>query len=198
MKRAAGWMSVIVPFLLIVAAWVVLPPNTYRVAPKSTLGVEGTSTLHDWHCTAETFEGVFEAVGESPADLRKVEVVIPVEKLGCGNGKMDRNMYGALEMKKHPEIRYTLQKATAAGAVTDGKQKLNTTGTLTIAGVSRPLTMDVVATRLPDGKLRFVGDASFSMKTFDVDPPSFALGTIRTGETVTVSFDVLAVALEGR
>ena len=63
-------------------------------------------------------------------------------------------------------------------------------GTLKIAGAENPVTMDVVATRLPDGTIKAVGTVPIKMTAFGVKPPSAMFGTIKTGDEVKVKFEL--------
>jgi polyisoprenoid-binding protein YceI len=171
--------------------------TTARVAvgPESKLWIEGTSNLHGWSCTAEKFDAAIEldaaAVAElataTPKVLKRVEVKVPVKALKCGHGGMDDNLYKALKADERPEISYILATFDALPAEVDGFT-LKTNGTLAIAGKENKLTMDVVATRLPDGTVKATGMVPIKMTDFGIKPPTAMFGTLRTGDVVKVNF----------
>jgi polyisoprenoid-binding protein YceI len=103
---------------------------------------------------------------------------------------MDNNAYKALKSDKNPSITYTMTSATAtpgeAGMIT-----LKCTGKLTIAGTTRD--QEIVATVKPnaDNTLTVSGSRSLSMKDFNMQPPTFMLGTIKTGNDVTLKFNLI-------
>jgi polyisoprenoid-binding protein YceI len=171
--------------------------TTARVAvsPESKLWIEGTSNLHGWSCKAEKFDAAIEldaaAVAElataTPKVLKRVDVKVPVKSLKCGHGGMDDNLYKALKADETPEISYILATFDAAPGEADAFA-LKTNGTLAIAGKENKLTMDVVATRLPDGTVTATGVVAIKMTDFGIKPPTAMFGTLRTGDEVKVNF----------
>jgi polyisoprenoid-binding protein YceI len=165
------------------------------VSADSKLWIEGTSNLHGWSCKAEKFDAAIEldaaAVAElataTPKVLKRVEVKVPVKALKCGHGGMDDNLYKALKADETPEISYILATFDAAAGEGDGFT-LKTNGTLAIAGKENKLTMDVVATRLPDGTVNATGMVPIKMTDFGIKPPTAMFGTLRTGDEVKVNF----------
>ena len=165
------------------------------VSADSKLWIEGTSNLHGWSCKAEKFEAAIEldaaAIAElataTPKVLHRVEVKVPVKSLKCGHGGMDDNLYKALKADETPEISYILATFDAAAGEGDGFT-LKTNGTLAIAGRENKLTMDVVATRLPDGTVKATGMVAIKMTDYGIKPPTAIFGTLRTGDEVKVNF----------
>jgi polyisoprenoid-binding protein YceI len=165
------------------------------VSADSKLWIEGTSNLHGWSCRAEKFDAIIEldaaAVAElataTPKVLKRVEVKVPVKALKCDHGGMDGNLYKALKADDTPEISYILATFDAAPGETDAFT-LKTNGTLAIAGKENKLTMEIVATRLPDGTVKATGMVAIKMTDFGIKPPTAMFGTLRTGDEVKVNF----------
>jgi polyisoprenoid-binding protein YceI len=165
------------------------------VSADSKLWIEGTSNLHGWSCRAEKFDAIIEldaaAVAElataTPKVVKRVEVKVPVKALKCGHGGMDDNLYKALKADETPEISYILATFDAAPSETDAFT-LKTNGTLAIAGKENKLTMEIVATRLPDGTVKATGMVPIKMTDFGIKPPTAMFGTLRTGDEVKVNF----------
>lgn len=165
------------------------------VAPESKLWIEGTSNLHGWSCTAEKFDAAIEVdaaaasqlATAAPKTLKRVEVKVPVKALKCGHGGMDDNVYKALKADASPEISYIMATFDADAGASDGFT-LKTTGTLAMAGKENKLSMDVVATRLPDGTVKATGTVPIKMTDFGIKPPTAMFGTLRTGDEVKVNF----------
>jgi hypothetical protein len=57
-----------------------------------------------------------------------------------------------------------------------------------VAGVTRPVEVEVVY-EVRNGALFFKGSKKIKMTQFNVEPPSFMFGTIKTGDEITVSFE---------
>ncbi len=168
-----------------------------QASPESKLWIEGTSNLHGWSCKAEKLDAIIEldaaAVEDlataTPKMLKRVEVKVPVKALKCGHGGMDDNLYKALKADETPEISYILATFDATTGEADAFT-LKTNGTLAIAGKENKLTMEVVATRLPDGTVKATGVVPIKMTDFGIKPPTAMFGTLRTGDEVKVNFSL--------
>jgi hypothetical protein len=42
----------------------------------------------------------------------------------------------------------------------------------------------------PDNSITIKGSRKISMQQFNVDPPTFMMGAVKTGNDVTISFDI--------
>ncbi len=156
------------------------------------LTVSGTSTLHDWDMKSAvgTFEGNFtlNAAGAITA-VNGLSFSTKGESLKSGHDAMDKNAYKALKNDKAPLITYTSNAATITNLdATDYSVK--STGKLTIAGTT--LDAEIVATCKvnADKSITVMGSKKISMKEFGMAPPTFMMGTIKTGNDVTLKFDL--------
>ncbi|MCE2790641.1 MAG: YceI family protein [Saprospiraceae bacterium] len=61
---------------------------------------------------------------------------------------------------------------------------------LTIAGKTLDTDLQATLTRKPDHSIQVKGDKKISMKEYGMEPPSFMMGTIKTGNDITLSFDL--------
>jgi polyisoprenoid-binding protein YceI len=61
-------------------------------------------------------------------------------------------------------------------------------GNLTIAGNQKSISFPVTATVTANG-IVFKGTTSFKMTSFGVTPPKALLGTIKTGDEITIEFN---------
>jgi hypothetical protein len=180
----------------------------YRARPGgSKMTIEGTSTIHDWTVESRIVGGSVQAgpgFAVDPAALKpgplelKAAVSVPVRSLkSVKDGKpysaaMDDIMYEKLRMAQHPNIEYSLTQIVLkepAGA--DGAHTLEAQGNLTVGGVSKPVTMPVTMKVLDAKRLEFSGALAVKMTDFEIDPPApaLALGAIRTGDDVKLSFE---------
>lgn len=165
---------------------------------NSSMLIKGTSSLHDWEATAEQIDL---SVSFNPGLLKQenpevpvtsLSVNVPVNSIESGKGGMNRKIYGALQEKKHPEIMFNLLSAELADSATPGKSFiLNLTGNLNIAGTLREVSFPVTGILQDNGEYQFTGSYELNMKDYNVDPPSALFGTIKSGEVVTIEFDML-------
>lgn len=166
------------------------------LGPQSELTFEGTSTLHAFHCKTTKLEATVNVdptymearLSKLNRPLKTVDVVIPVKSLSCGNDGLEKNMFKTLKADKYPEIRYQLSTYQIAGAASDDGMTLQAIGTLTIAGQQKTIEMLVKTDRGPGGIATATGTQTILMTDFGIKPPVFMLGTLKTGNKITVSF----------
>ena len=169
-----------------------------RLEPGSEVSVEGTSTLHAYHCTTNKIMAYVDVDPGYTKDLTKiakpivsVKVNIVVNTLKCGNGTMDKNLYSTLNADKNPIITYTLSGYDILNGLSSSFAA-NTKGTLKISGTEKLVDMKVNASRLAEGKVTAEGEQSLLMTDFGIKPPSFMLGTLKVGNEVKVKFNLKA------
>ena len=152
-----------------------------------SLRVTGTSTLHDWEMkgTAGTCSAdfVLNAAG-LPTTISTLNFTYPAESLKSEHSGMDGNAYKALKTKKSPSITF---KQTSATVAADGTVKSQ--GQLTIAGVTKAVELTGKAT-VSAKTLVIKGSKVISMKDYSIDPPSFMMGAMKTGNDVTVYYEL--------
>jgi polyisoprenoid-binding protein YceI len=170
-----------------------------RIAvPDSKIMIEGTSNLHGWACRTAAADAVVELDAAAatqlnvapPRALKRVDVKVPVKSLKCGHGAMDNNLYKALNADKTPEISYIMASFEAVPGDIKDSFSLKTVGTLTVNGNERKITMDIVATRLPDGTVHAKGMVPVKMTDFGITPPTAIFGRLKTGDEIKVNFEL--------
>ena len=171
-----------------------------RLDPASELTIEGTSSLHDFHCKTNKINAYVDVDPGYTKDLTKVarpiaavKVNIVVKTLTCGNGQMDRNMYSTLKADENQLIKYTLSGYDILdGTASPSAFTANTTGTLVVAGQEKPIAMKINAERLSDGKAVAQGEQKLRMSDFGISPPSFMFGRLKVGDQIKVKFNLKA------
>jgi polyisoprenoid-binding protein YceI len=154
-------------------------------ANKTT--VAGTSTLHDWTMTSTeaVYEAKFELSNEgAPIQLVSLTYSLAAESLKSGKGAMDKNAYNALNTDKHKKITFVLTNSTAEG------NSLKCNGNLTIAGVTKPVTLEASCKTGANGDLTCNAKYALKMTDFKVEPPTFMFGSIKTGDDLTLTFSI--------
>lgn len=154
---------------------------------QSTMSVSGTSTLHDWKSDVESISGSGQVTLENNeiTEISGYTVTIPVESIKSGKKKMDKKTFQALKQAEHPNIQYSVKSFTRKTA-----NSLNCQGSLTIAGKTKPISMEVKY-QLSTHGLFISGELSLLMSDFDIAPPRAMAGTIKTGDKITISYIVL-------
>jgi polyisoprenoid-binding protein YceI len=171
-----------------------------RLDPSSEVTIEGTSSMHAFHCKTNKIMAYVDVDPGYTKDLTKVarpiasvKVNIVVRSLTCGNGQMDKNMYSTLDADKNPLIKYSMSGYDILdGSATPAAFVAKTSGTLQIAGQEKVISMKINAARLADGKATAQAEEKILMSDFGIKAPSFMLGTLKVGNEVTVKFNLKA------
>lgn len=177
----------------------------YQGVPRgSKIKIDGTSTVHNWTVEGKLIGGYMDVEGEFPADLSVasvpelkslpvVNVRIPVTSIKSGKRTMDSVMHGAMKKDKHRIISYVLTKMipSTAKRKTGDPLSYDTEGDLTVAGVKKHIAFPVDLVGHGDGGLRITGKTKVKMTDFGIKPPApkIALGLIKTGDEVELTFE---------
>lgn len=159
------------------------------IAEDSRMTIEGTSTLHGWTCEVGEIRGQI-TMGTAPGEISAAAVSVPSAAIDCDNATMNKKAAQALNVDAHQTIRYLLGKADVQRE--GGTLRVDAAGTLELAGTKKQVTVRLVGEPVPDAGFRFTGTLPIRMSDFGIDPPTAMLGTIRTGDDVTVEFEIVA------
>ncbi len=163
--------------------------QSHYTSSSANLLISGTSTLHDWtmkdpkaDCSA-TLD--LNAAGQLN-QLSALSFTTPVNALKSEHSGMDNNAYKALKSDKAPQISYVLSSATvtqsAAGSTVTCK------GKLTIAGTARDEDLVAICKTNPDNTITVTGTKKLSMSQYNITPPTFMLGAVKTGNDIVLTF----------
>lgn len=156
------------------------------VAPDSRLWIEGSSTVNRFMCEAGQISGEASLNGGQTDAL----VVVPVETFDCGKSRMNRDLYDALKSEEHPRIVFELDDARVS-APADEVYEVAVTGRLTIAGVTRSVSLVAEGRGNGGNGYRVTGRLPLSMTDFNVEPPTALAGLIKAHERIVVGFDLV-------
>lgn len=162
--------------------------QSYRITGKPVITITGTSTLHDWTMNSDqaNLQATIETDGNgTPTKLASLSVSIPAESLKSGKSAMDKNAYTALKTDKNKQIIYQL-----TSSIINGKT-ISNSGNLTIAGTSKQTSVEATFEVLGDGSLKFKGSKKIVMSEYNVEPPSFMFGSVKTGDEITLTFEII-------
>lgn len=189
-------LTTILIFLFTISGNLMAQSDSYSLLDDSNMLIEGTSSLHDWEADVETInsdiefdESALEEDNQS-SPVKSFSLTIPVEDIDSGKRKMNNKMYDALKEGDNPSIEFELTDSELTEADSElSSITLDVTGDLTIAGTNNEITFPVTGEKQNNGSYKFTGSYELNMEDYDVDPPSAMLGTIKTGEMVTISFE---------
>ena len=156
--------------------------KSYTLDSKSTFSVAGTSTLHDWEMKSASGTGTANlAIANSKlTDIESLSITLLAESVKSEKKSMDKVAYETLKTDKNKNIKYVLKSAEKVNETT-----WELTGTYTIAGVSKLLKTTVTK----DG-LNLQGTNKITFTEFGMKSPTAMLGTIKTGQDLTLKFNL--------
>lgn len=164
------------------------PGITYLASLDSGMAnVTGTSTLHDWKMTSKVIGGwVVVSSGRKKFALTTADVSIDVKSLKSTEGSgMDKKAYSALKSDQYPVIHYRLRGASSDESG-EAPHRIGAAGELTIAGVRRDVTLQLLIQPRPDGQMLISTRTRLKMSDFGIKPPTAMFGAIKAGDEVTV------------
>ncbi|MBU3025828.1 YceI family protein [Zobellia galactanivorans] len=183
MYRAVYGMT----FFLLILSNTVRAQEFNLVNKSSTMTVLGTSSLHDWEIDAEEQSGKIVFNDLEAAELGQCQVQVVAESLKSGKSSMDKNTYKALNTKKYKRIYFELAEVKESTRKGDGSYAVSAMGDLTISGVKKRIPLQF-SLQIDGDKITLTGEKSLKMTDFKVEPPTALLGTITTGDEVTIKF----------
>lgn len=159
---------------------------TYKATTGSSLKVNGTSNIHDWAMEAKSIPAdvVLEVEGTQVTDITSLNFTLPVKNLKGKEDLLNSRAYKAMKEDAHKNISFKM----TSGSVSQNIIKVN--GTLTIAGVAKPVALQAKATVNADGTVTCVGSRKLKMSDHGIAPPSFMLGALKVVDDITIDFNL--------
>ncbi|PWE00786.1 YceI family protein [Marinilabilia rubra] len=154
----------------------------------NSVGVSGTSSLHDWDMELKEFEATAQLTTneEGKSFIEKAAFSGDANNLSSDNSIMDNKAHDALDAEDHPEILFK-QKGSAPMEVANGEQ-VTLKGTLSIAGEIKTVEVTVNYSLTHEKQLTINGESELNMTDFGMKPPKAMFGTIKTDDLVNVKF----------
>lgn len=166
--------------------------ETYQFS-NGQFKVDGTSSLHDWDLTATNFSTTARILLDESHSLKDIEtltITLPVANLTNKDSKLTKNAWDALNADQHKNIIYKISNATIVPQQ-DGTYLVKTTGNLTISGVTKSIKLDATCQVNSENKITLSGNTVINMTDYNVKPPTFMLGAMKTGDNVKLNYRVV-------
>lgn len=159
-----------------------------KINPKSfSMTISGTTNVHDFQSKVTQASG--EAVVSNSKELQSLVVEIPVRAIKSGEKLMDTKTYETFDVNKNPNITFKLLEVNSLRV--EGNQAFVTvTGNLTMAGVTRRISLKTTGVNNKAGVYEFKGSISLKMSDFKMSPPTAMLGLMKVGDAITLKYDV--------
>jgi polyisoprenoid-binding protein YceI len=176
----------VIPFFLGVSP----RPHTLK---SFKMSIAGTSSLHKW----ESSVGAASVKSDILLNETGLEAInslyFEVEAKSIKSTKgavMDKKTWEALKTDQHPKISFQLTKIESISSV-GGEYDIKALGNLSIAGVKQAIGMTVKAKVLSNGHLSIKGAKALKMTDYKIDPPTALMGTLKTGNDITINFEIV-------
>ena len=152
--------------------------------------VSGTSTVRGWTCsvsgTATVAPGSSAPAPGFAAGVQSAMLTVPVADFECPDETMTEHLMDAMKPAEFGEITFQLDGYEAAGGGADAS------GTLTILGVTRPVSFPISLTPSSTG-ITIAGEVGLDMTEYGVEPPVVLLGLLRVGPEIRIQFEGLVI-----
>jgi len=165
--------------------------NRYLLSKNYTVTILGTSNLHNWNETVGTVfgDGSVTWNADGSFDLDAINLKMQVSSIKSDMGSiMNNNTYKALKADNNPEIVFTLNTPVKSIKAGETATTVSAKGTLTIAGATKTIDMIIKVSAPNHGYLTFEGSQTIKMTDYGISPPTALLGTLRTGDDITINF----------
>lgn len=164
---------------------------TYKLngSKDNLVKVSGKSNVHDWTMTAENpvCEAAFATEENVPKSLNSLSFSVNAKSLKSESTSMNNRTYKAIKADAYPQITFKLREATVT-PLQKNKFSVNATGTLTIAGVSKVITLQVNGEVKSDNTIVCSGQEKIKLTDYGIQPPSFMLGAMKVGNDLSIAF----------
>lgn len=166
--------------------------NEFKAVPNSdnSILIEGTSNIHDWEIIVKDYTSKMDL--SMTDDLEKVNSVslsIPVKSFDSGKSKMDKNTYEAMEADIYELVAFISSAPAELKQKSAGIYQALIKGELTISGTSNKIEIPVELHETAKG-YTLKAKQDLNMLDYKIDPPTALFGTISTGDTVTIIFNL--------
>ncbi len=153
--------------------------------------IKGTSSLHDWEMKAEDYTCSIEInTSENKLQIKSVSLDVTTKSISEGNKIMDKKAHGSLKADEYPHITFDLIAPFEADLNADTFSG-NAQGKLNIAGVTKTVEVEFTGTLINPNQIQVTGTQQLKMTDFGITPPTAMMGTLKTGDDVTITFNIL-------
>jgi YceI-like protein len=188
----ASASSLILGCILTMSSLTVSAQAVYQ-SQRFDIRLNGTSNVHDWQMKA--LKGKSEASflvddNDKVITITRLSFSLPATNLKSEHAAMDKNTYKALKTDKNPNISF-VGSATKVTSTGGNNYELTSEGELSIAGTTKHTQLVATGKYNPTDKtFTITGVKKMKMTDYNVQPPKALMGTIKTGNDISISYDL--------
>ena len=156
-------------------------------AKTFNMTIGGTTNVHNFESKVTTASGEIVINGEKKVQSFSVE--IPVKGIKSKESLMDTKTYEAFNAEKNPTISFKSVDVTTL-TVTGSDINVTVVGNMTIAGVTRKVTLTSAGKIVKPGVYEFKGTIPVKMTDYKMKPPTAMLGMMKVGDDIKLKYTV--------
>jgi len=190
MKYKHSFMTLFTVFLLIVTEVTQAQHSVSLIPSQSKITISGTSNLHDWEEKVQMFNVSLnlKLSEEGIGSINGIQFNCRSGSIVSDNSIMTNKTHNALMVDKYPEITFKLVSVDNLSS-SNGNFSGNLVGDITLAGVTKRISLSFAGVHTGN-KITINGSKELNMNDFRIKPPTAMMGALKTGEQVTVSFQL--------
>jgi polyisoprenoid-binding protein YceI len=167
----------------------------YRIRPSKdvVMNLSGTTPVKNWSMSAHGLNGdarIAVTKDNHLAGIHSLNFSLPVLNLKGEQHAMDEDAYTALKADTYKEIVFKLTSATVEPQ-SEGFYTIEALGKLTVAGVTRTVTLKMRSQVAKDGSIAFTGAENVKMSDYNVERPSHFFGIIKADDNMILSYTLI-------
>jgi len=173
----------------------VTTPLALSALRGSALIIRGSTTVgKGWSCTSTSIASTVilrdGTGGIAPASIQTVSIVVPVNSLRCQSGAMERAMRKALRADDPANAAIVAAFTAHRQGDAPHSSTAHLNGSLTVAGVERPVTVDAAVASVGD-VLNVQSRIPLTLSQFNITAPRVLFGAVRARDAITVDVALL-------
>jgi len=166
--------------------------TTFELSENSAeMIIAGTSSLHDWEMTLKSIDckAQIEHEGDVIERIDNISFSCLASDIKSGSSLMNKKAHDALKADAFPEIKF--RGTSTTGLISEGNSfKGDVTGKLNVAGETTEAIIPFNGTFVDNNTVIITGRTELQMSSFKITPPAALLGTLKTGDKISVSFSL--------
>jgi polyisoprenoid-binding protein YceI len=181
----------ITAFLLLFINQAINSQQTITLMPgQSAVTIKGTSSLHDWEEKVDKFNVTLNLKFKEIeiTEIDKVQFNCQSSSIISENSIMTNKTHNALQVDKYLEIIFKLISVNNLSSQ-NGSFSGTLVGDLVLAGITRRISLAFTGIHAGN-KISIKGSKDLNLNDFHIKPPTAMMGALKTGEQVTISFQL--------
>jgi polyisoprenoid-binding protein YceI len=163
-------------------------------AKKSSILIHGDSNHDPWDTKLDSVPGQA-VVDAKNKELKSLTVDFPVTAIKCADTQMmaatmNKKTYEAFNSDKNPRVIFKMTEVKSFSINTDKSIDVTIAGNLTMAGVTKPVTVTAAGKPSGTNSYTFTGSLPLKFTDFGMKPP-VAMFIMKVKDDISLSFSIV-------